>query len=285
MFSRLFAPVAAVAILIAGLIGGLIAGPARAASDEVAALEAALQLPDVFAVMSQEGHAYGAQLETDMFPGSGGAAWSAAVSQIYSVDRMLPEFSDQFEAELARSGADIAAIQDFFTSDLGKRVTVLEISARRALLDEAVEDASRLKYDEMRAAGDPRIALVEEFVSVNGLIEANVSGAMNANYAFYQGLGDVGALAPEMSEDDIIGEIWSQEDAIRDETDVWIHSYLVMAYAPLAESEMRDYIAFSQSEAGRALNAALFAGFDAVFVDVSRQLGQAAGRILAGRDL
>lgn len=277
MFSRLIAPVAAVAILIAG--------PARAASDEVAALEAALQLPAVFAVMSQEGHAYGAQLETDMFPGSGGAAWSAAVSQIYAVDRILPQFSAEFEAELARSGADTAAMLAFFSSDLGRRVTTLEISARRALLDEAVEDASRLKYDELRAAGDSQVALVEEFVSVNGLIEANVSGAMNANYAFYQGLGDAGALGPEMSEDDIIGEIWSQEDVIRDETDIWIHSYLLMAYAPLSESDMRAYIAFSQSEAGRALNAALFTGFDAVFVDVSRQLGRAAGRILAGRDL
>ncbi len=277
MFSRLFAPVAAVAILIAA--------PAGAASDEVAALEAALKLPDVFEVMSQEGRAYGAQLEADMFPGSGGAAWSAAVAQIYAVDRILPRFSDEFEAELARTGADTAAMLDFFASDLGQRVTTLEISARRALLDEAVEDASRLKYDEMRAAGDPQVALVEEFVAVNGLIEANVSGAMNANYAFYQGLGDAGALGPEMSEDDIIGEIWSQEDVIRDETDIWIHSYLVMAYAPLTEAEMRDYIAFSQSEAGRALNAALFAGFDAVFVDVSRQLGRAAGGILAGRDL
>ena len=277
MLSRLFAPVAAVAILIAG--------PARAASDEIAALEAALQLPDVFAVMSQEGHAYGVQLEADMFPGSGGAAWSAAVARIYAVDRILPQFSEEFEAELVRSEADTAAMLEFFTSDLGQRVTTLEISARRALLDEAVEDASRLKYDEMRATGDPQVALVEEFVSVNGLIEANVSGAMNANYAFYQGLDDAGALGPEMSEDDIIGEIWSQEDVIRDETDIWIHSYLVMAYAPLSEAEMRDYIAFSQSEAGRDLNAALFAGFDAVFVDVSRQLGRAAGRILAGRDL
>ncbi|WP_347310064.1 hypothetical protein [Defluviimonas sp. SAOS-178_SWC] len=277
MFSRLIAPVAALAVLIAA--------PARAASDEVAALEAALQLPDVFAVMSQEGHVYGAQMETDMFPGAGGALWAAAVAQIYSVDRILPAFSERFEAELSRPGADTAAMLDFFDSDLGRKVTTLEISARRALLDEAVEDASRLKYDEMRAVGDPQVALVEEFVSVNGLIEANVSGAMNANYAFYQGLGDAGALGPEMTEDDIIGEIWSQEDVIRDETDIWIHSYLAMAYAPLSDSEMRDYIAFSRTEAGKALNAALFSGFDAVFVDVSRQLGQQAGRILAGRDL
>ncbi len=277
MLSRLIAPVAAVAVLFAV--------PAWAESADIAALEDALKLPDVFAVMSEEGHAYGAQLEADMFPGAGGASWAAAVGQIYAVDRILPQFSAAFEAELIRSGADITPMVDFFTSELGKKVTTLEISARRALLDVAVEDASRLKYEEMLAEGDPKVALVEEFVSVNGLVEANVSGAMNANYAFYQGLGDAGALTPDMGEDAIIGEIWSQEEAIRDETDIWIHSYLAMAYAPLSDDEMRAYIDFSQGEAGRELNAALFAGFDAVFVDVSRKLGRAAGGILAGREL
>jgi hypothetical protein len=33
------------------------------------------------------------------------------------------------------------------------------------------------------------------------------------------------------------------------------------------------------------LNRALFAGFDAAFTDVSRQLGRAAGGVMAGQDL
>ena len=41
----------------------------------------------------------------------------------------------------------------FFETPLGQKVTTLEISGRRALLDQAVEDASRLKYEELAAAG------------------------------------------------------------------------------------------------------------------------------------
>lgn len=276
MFRRLLAPILSVALL---------AAPAGASEEDAASLGEALRLSDVFAVMSDEGHAYGRHLEEDMFPGSGGRQWEELVRNIYAPDRMIPDFNAAFEAELARQPADIAAMLDFFSSDLGRRVTTLEISARRALLDEAVEDASRLKLEEMRAERDPRLSLVEEFVVVNDLVETNVSGGLNANFAFYRGLGDAGALGAEMGEAEILSEVWAQEDAIREETDVWIHSYLAMAYAPLSDAEMADYIAFSRSKPGQDLNRALFAGYNAVFVNVSRQLGQAAGAVLAGQDL
>ncbi len=76
-----------------------------------------------------------------------------------------------------------------------------------------------------------------------------------------------------------------EEADIRDETEIWILSYLAMAYAPLSDEEIGEYIDFSETEAGRDLNRALFAGYDTVFEDVSRQLGRAAGAILAGQDL
>lgn len=277
MFSRFLAP-AAVALL-------LTAGPGRPAGEEAARLEEALQLRAVFSVMSEEGRDYGAEIEADMFPGAGGPSWTQAVAGIYSVERMLPIFDAAFEAELARADADVPAMTAFFEGDLGRKVTTLEISGRRALLDQAVEDASRLKYEELAAAGDPRVALVDEFVDANDLVEANVAGAMNANYAFYQGLADAGVLEDGLTDDEIIAEIWAQEEAIRDETDIWIRSYLVMAYAPLLDGEIRDYIGFSATPAGQELNAALFAGFDAVFTEVSRQLGRAAGGVMAGQEL
>ena len=256
-----------------------------AADVEVTRIETALRMPDVFGVMSEEGKSYGSHLETEMFPGSGGAKWQATVEDIYTVDRMLPVFRDAFASDLASTNADTETMLAFLESDLGQRITTLEISARRALLDEAVEDASRLKWEELRATDDPRVARVEKFVVANDLVETNVSGGLNANYAFYQGLREAGALGPEMDESEVIAEIWSQEEAIRADTDIWIHSYLAMAYAPLTDAELDEYIAFSESVSGQALNRALFAGFDAVLVDVSHELGRAAGSILAGREL
>lgn len=262
-----------------------LSGAAVAADGDIDALQAAMRVEEIFAVMSAEGDAYGRHVEEDMFPDAGGEPWAAAVKEIYAPARMLPEFERAFEAELTTSEADLSALLAFYKSDLGRRVTTLEISARRALLDESVEDASRLKLEEMRAENDPRLALIEEFVAANDMVEANVSGGLNANYAFYRGLDESGALGEGMAEDEVIAEVWAQEDAVREETDIWIHSYLAMAYAPLSDSEIEDYIAFSKTEPGRDLNRALFAGYDRVFVNVSRLLGQAAGAILSGQEL
>ena len=50
------------------------------AATDTEALAEALHLGDAFAVMAEEGRAYGAELEAEMFPGAGGASWKSAVS-------------------------------------------------------------------------------------------------------------------------------------------------------------------------------------------------------------
>lgn len=277
MFKRLAATVATALLLSSA--------PLAAAEDDLARLGEALHLDAVFSVMREEGLAYGDEIGADLLRSPAGAAWQAEVARIYAVDRVLPMFVAAFEDRLSGNADALPEMLAFFTSDLGRRVTLLELSARRALLDDGVEEASRLGYDRLRIDNDPRLALVDDFVVANDLVEANVSGAMNANLAFFRGLGEAGVLGPEMGEAEVLAQVWSQEDDIRAETEEWVYSYLVMAYAPLGEEELRAYTAFSRTEAGRALNRALFAAFDVVFVDVSHQLGRAAGGELKGQDL
>jgi len=66
-----------------------------------------------------------------------------------------------------------------------------EISARRALLDDAIEEAAKVIWQDLQGEFDPRTELIERFVEVNDLIEENVAGAMNhcqpAAHLFFQG--------------------------------------------------------------------------------------------------
>ena len=261
----------------------LVAAPLRAA-DTAADLAELLQLGDIFAIMAREGEDYGAEIRDEMFPGADTPDWTQSVADIYAVGRILPLFVETMSAALAKSNVDLAPAVTFFGSDLGRRVTALEVSARRALLDDVVSDASRLKLDEMQAEGDARLALIEEFVTVNDLVDANVTGALNGSFAFYRGLADAGAFK-NSSEGEMLAEVGRQEASIRSETDRWIHAYLALAYAPLSDEDLQAYIAFSRTDAARELNRAIFASFDLVFADVSRRLGQTAGQILAGSDL
>ena len=164
---------------------GLYAGAAFA-DDRVTTLFETLGLPDMIQIMNEEGKAYGAEIGEGIFQGNPSDAWRDAVAAIYDVDvmqeKVLRGMNDALE------GDDIASMQDFFSSELGARIITLEVAARRALLDDAVEDASKEVSALAIADETPRYQLVTEFIDANDLIEVNVAGALNSNFAFYKGL-------------------------------------------------------------------------------------------------
>lgn len=270
-------------ILVAAFLCAL---PLRAAGADPAALLTTLRIPEMIAVMQDEGIAYGDELEEQLFPGAGGARWDEAVARVYDEPALLERFQSAFAARLAADPQAMDQIAGFFGTDRGQQILILEIEARRALLDEAVEEAAAVSVDDMRARDDPRLALLERFATANDLIEQNVSGALNANFAFYQGMSDGGAFdGAKMTEADMLAEVWAQEPDIRAETESWLYPFLALAYKPLSDADVEAYLAFSESEAGRAMNAAMFAAFDEVFREISRDLGRAAAEMLSGQDI
>ncbi|HEX9858842.1 MAG TPA: hypothetical protein VGA75_10850, partial [Paracoccaceae bacterium] len=116
---------------------------------EVAALSATMQIDAVMEVMRLEGLEYGSTLEAEMFPGRGGAEWRAVVGLIYDPAAMRRRFDAAFSAELAGDPATIAVMQEFFASERGQRILSLEIEARRALMDDATEEAAKIAVEDM----------------------------------------------------------------------------------------------------------------------------------------
>ncbi|MDJ0628294.1 MAG: DUF2059 domain-containing protein [Rhodobacter sp.] len=271
-------------VLLPVLIAAFWSGPALSQDDRrVEPLYRALGLPEIVAIMREEGIDYGLELEAELFPGRGGARWAAVVEQIYDLDRMEETVLGRLDTDLA--SADLAPMTAFFGSDLGREIVQLEVTARRALLDEGVEEVSRAVLEDLTLARDPRLDLIRDFAEANGLVENNVVGAMNSNYAFYTGLADGGAFPGEMTEEQILTDVWSQEEAIREDTEAWLYSYLVMAYRPLSDADIEAYIAFSRTGPGTVLNRAMFDAFDEMFAAVSLALGRAAAGFLAGEEL
>lgn len=259
-------------------------GGAVTQADPVAALSDILQIGPVIEVMRAEGVAYGAEMAAEMFPGQDGASWQAMVAVIYDPTTMRARFDAAFRTALAGS-QQVDEITRFFGSDLGQRLLTLEVEARRALLDDAAEEAARLGYAEMQAAGVTRLQTLQAFVTANDLVDSNVSGAMNANMAFYRGMAEVGDFAEAMPEDQMLAEVWASEPDLRAETEDWLFPYLALAYKPVSDADLQTYVDFSASPAGQAANAALFAAFDVVFVALSRDLGRAAATQMQGQEL
>ncbi|MBN2629516.1 MAG: DUF2059 domain-containing protein [Rhodobacteraceae bacterium] len=240
---------------------------------------------DIIAVMRDEGMEYGRTLASDMFSGKAGADWDSAVALIYDPQIMRRSFDAGLAAALSAAGADLDAIEDFFGSERGQTILRLEIEARRALLDKDVEDTAKLAWEDLRSTDDARTQRILRFAEANDLVESNVMGAMNANLAFYRGLSDSGAFPDGMTEDQMLADIWGQEPEVRSETEDWLFPFLSLAYQPLSDDDLDAYIAFSETTAGKQMNAALFAAFDTVFTRISNDLGRAAGKQMQGEDI
>ncbi|GHE05704.1 hypothetical protein U879_04155 [Defluviimonas sp. 20V17] len=256
-------------------------GPKQALLQE--SLVAALRLPDLISVMHDEGIDYGKQLADQLFPGQDGGSWHKTVRRIYAPKQMTKLFEADFSPRLddnQRKGA-----LEFLTSPLGRRIVAREISARRAMLDPDVEAEAAAQIARMAAHHDPRLAQIRRFARINGLVEANVAGALNANFAFYTGLADGHAPGLDLSRNTILSDVSSQQPEVTKETRAWLFPFLVTAYKPLSNAELDRYIAFSQSASGKALNRALFAAFDVMFVHISHELGLAAASVMAGENL
>lgn len=251
----------------------------------VSALTATMMMADVMAVMRDEGLEYGQTLATEMFPDKTGAQWDAVVALIYDRDTMLGRFEAALVQSLAGADAELDQIEAFFRSDRGQTILRLEIEARRALMEQDVEDAAKLAWEDMRAEGGARVDALTRFAEANDLIESNVMGAMNANLAFYRGLSESGAFPQEMTEDQMLADVWGQEPAVRSETTDWLFPFLSLAYQPLSTEDLDAYIAFSETPAGQKLNAALFAAYDVVFTQISFDLGRAAAGQMQGEDI
>ncbi|MGL5010896.1 MAG: hypothetical protein ACRC6I_13525, partial [Paracoccaceae bacterium] len=101
---------------------------------------AAMQIGPMLDVMHAEGLAYGEDLADDMLGGPDDR-WTAIIARLYDRAEMQTGFTERFATELATRPEELPAIETFFASEQGQRILTLEIEARRAMLDEAVEEA------------------------------------------------------------------------------------------------------------------------------------------------
>ena len=173
----------------------------------------------------------------------------------------------------------------FFSSDLGKKLVSLEVSARRTLLDDTVDQASKDAATVAKVNNTERSLLVDAFVQTNDLIKINVAGSMNSNVAFYMGLMSGGAFNKALTQDQILNDVWDQEADIRTNTSEWVYRCLLLAYDPVSAADLKAYTEFSAIDTGVALNGVLFAAFDDMFDVISFAPGHEAARVMAGQDL
>ena len=268
--------------LLLPVLALLITGPARAADPaQLQDLFNALHITDTIDVMHDEGVEYGREIGQDMLAEGDKGGWQQVVERIHDKDWMRGVVEKGFTKSLKNK--DLSDILAFLQSPQGQQIVDLEIAARRAFLDPAIEEAARARLEQRRDDKAPVLDAIDQLIQDSDLIERNVMGALNSNLVFYNGLVDGGAL--EMSQADIVADVWSQEDTVRDEARDWLNAFLLMAYEPLDKAELQAYIAFYQTPEGKVLNRAMFDAFDGMYEELSYILGRALARHMQSEKL
>lgn len=244
-----------------------------------------LRVPEVMQVLREEGLATADEIASDFPVGGSVFAWRREIDRIYDVQLMEDGFTAALIDEVADQPALATEAMAFYGSDLGARVVLLEIEARSAMIDPEVEAQAGAAYDALAGDDPARLALIERFVKVNDLIERNVAGALNANLAFLRGLAEEDGETFALSEGDMLDQVRAGEAEARKDTEAWLFPYLTLTFQPLSDAELQAYVAFSQTEAGRMVNAAMFAAADRMFSAISHSMGRAVARQMTGQDI
>lgn len=237
----------------------------------------ALALDQMLPILREEAMREAEQLEAEGLVAPGGIPWAVTVGQIHAPERLQRAFEVSL-AEGARrlDPAALDAALGFYDSGLGRRIVQLEISARRAMLAPEVEEAARAAFTDAELAQTDRALLIRRLIDEADLLAPNVATGMNASIAFSQGFAEGGGFDMPPTLEELLAEAWGQEAQIEAEAEAWMQAFLMLAYSPLSDAEIEEYLAYATSPAGRALSDLLFAGFDAVFVQTSREMGLAA---------
>ena len=242
----------------------------------------ALAMGEVFEILKDEGVAAGIEIAEEDDAITVSPAWTARMNSIYGIERMEAVFREAMLDSKDLQASEAAV--DFFESELGQNIVRIELDARKALNNDELEKVVRGRVEAMREDDPDRIALYDDFITANQLVESNVMGALNSNLAFYRGMATSENYAEAMTESFMISTVWGQEPEIRQEMEDWTINFSVLAYGSLSAEDMQAYIDISNTEAGKKLNTALFAGFDAVFELQSFELGRAMAEFMIGED-
>lgn len=290
-------------VMILGLMTGAVAiSPAlpvwaqaadtQAAPDQADAKTAetrlwqAMRLDELMPVLQDEALVQADEMAAMLFERGSDAGWRDRVAAIHEPARLTEIFRDAVGPALASAPDGVLAeAVAFYETEIGKQLVALELDARRAMLDSDTEEAAITAFADAVAIDSPRVAQIDALIERADLIEPNVAAALNASLAFSRGFADEGGYQVPMSEGEILSETWAQEEDIRQQTHEWIEAFLYLAYSPLSDAELAAYTEFAGSDAGLSLSGALLAGFDALFAQTSREMGQAAAQRVSGQQL
>lgn len=229
----------------------------------------AMGIPALIVAFAEDGRESIPVIDSGFLGGNGGAILAETGEQLYDPARLDAELRASFARLVDPQQARQATV--FFESDQGQRIVALEVEARQAMVDDAVEDAAK-------AASETADEEVLQLITVRDLVEVNTDIAIAARLAFFEGFL---SAAPGAENPDVE----AQRGIVTEDTRAWITGYYMLVASALEDNDLDTYIAFWETDVGQGIDAALSDAFEESYVALSYGLGQVVGRLMPQNDL
>jgi hypothetical protein len=216
-------------------------------------------------------------LQIQHLPPAQGQALERAVLREFSADALQREVERYLERAHQSRHAEL--VLQWLRSPIGRRIAKLDLAAARP------EGAPALQTHALNIGSNPpsaaRVSLIRELDAATGMTDFTVDAALTSALATTLGANAELPPAKQGVESDIRASVEAQRGVLRPEIEKMTTSSMLYSYQSLEDGELRSYIDFSNSEAGRwyheSVKSALLSTLEGASTRVGRAVAQVFG--------
>ena len=190
------------------------------------------------------------------------AAWVQAADEHFAPEPMFHEMVTVFGEGL--SPTDMAALEAFFASDLGRTVTEMENAAQAPGREIAMKTEGSRILGDLIASDDPRLGQLTQLIDGRAAVDTGRAMAVSLNRAVLTGMVASGQLHYSMSDDQIDALVEGQRGMMRGAIQEQLFVSLAYTYRDLPDGDLDRYIAFLTSDPGRQFYARILAATETI---------------------
>lgn len=189
-------------------------------------------------------------------------AWTAAARENFQTEAMFADVTEAMAGGL--DAGQMAALEAFYSSPLGLEITAMEVAAQRAemALQVKTEGADILRG--LIAREDPRLEQLTQLIEALAAVETGLAMAESLNHAVLSGMSASGQMPYKLSSGQIDAMVAAQRGLMRGAIQEQLFVSMAYSYQTLSDDDLDAYIAFLQTDAGRAFYGRLLASTEAV---------------------
>jgi hypothetical protein len=262
------------ACVLAWCLGALAAAPARAQIDEAAA-EQLMRQSGLWEQLGATAAGARAGIET-------AARHRLTALTEDELQRLLKATDAAFAPQTLRAAvrkalaervpaAHLAPLQAWLETELGRRITALEVAAARPERDS--ERAIRAGIARLDAAPEARRKLIEQLVEASRAAESITSMTINVAVAVQRGMASVKPEGP-------VAPVATLRESFEAQRAQMLQAYGGMSqalfaemYQALSDAELASYLEFLRSAAGRRFLEATMQAMEHALVEAAERLG------------